>query len=64
VIKKPRTALVIVGEGPGRYELEEHTLNLVLASKVYLPVTGRLKKLIVSLAGATFMLTFKVNLRI
>jgi 1,2-diacylglycerol 3-alpha-glucosyltransferase len=35
VIKKPRTALVIVGEGPGRYELEEHTLNLVLASKVW-----------------------------
>jgi len=35
VIKKPRTALVIVGEGPGRFELEEHTLNLALGSKVY-----------------------------
>lgn len=35
VIKKPRTALVIVGEGPGRFELEEHTLNLALGSKVH-----------------------------
>jgi glycosyltransferase involved in cell wall biosynthesis len=35
VIKKPRTALVIVGEGPQRFELEEHMLNLALASKVW-----------------------------
>jgi glycosyltransferase involved in cell wall biosynthesis len=35
VIKKPRTALVIVGEGSGRFELEEHMLNLALASKVH-----------------------------
>jgi 1,2-diacylglycerol 3-alpha-glucosyltransferase len=34
VIKKPKTALVIVGEGSKRFELEDHMLNLALGSKV------------------------------
>lgn len=35
VIKKPKIALVIVGEGPKRKELEFHMLSLALASKVW-----------------------------
>jgi 1,2-diacylglycerol 3-alpha-glucosyltransferase len=35
VIKKPKTALIIVGEGPKRKELEFHMLNLALGSKVW-----------------------------
>ncbi len=34
-IKKPNTALVIVGEGPNQKEIEGHMLNLALASKVW-----------------------------
>ncbi len=34
-IKKPNTALIIVGEGPRQRELEAHMLNLALASKVW-----------------------------
>jgi glycosyltransferase involved in cell wall biosynthesis len=34
-IKKPQSALVIVGEGIRQKELEEHMLNLALASKVW-----------------------------
>ncbi|MDZ4676792.1 MAG: glycosyltransferase family 4 protein [Oligoflexia bacterium] len=35
VIKKPKTALIIAGDGPKRRELEFHTLHLALASKVH-----------------------------
>lgn len=35
VIKKPKTALIIIGDGPKKYELEDKMLNLALASKVH-----------------------------
>ncbi|MBK9292994.1 MAG: glycosyltransferase family 4 protein [Oligoflexia bacterium] len=34
-IKKPHSALIIVGQGPHQQELEAHMLNLALASKVW-----------------------------
>lgn len=34
-IKKPNSALIIIGEGPYQKTLEEHMLNLALASKVW-----------------------------
>ncbi|MCC6276305.1 MAG: glycosyltransferase family 4 protein [Oligoflexia bacterium] len=35
VVKKPKTALVVIGEGPKFKEIELHALNLVLGSKVH-----------------------------
>jgi glycosyltransferase involved in cell wall biosynthesis len=35
VVKKPKTALIIVGDGPKFKDIELHSLNLVLGSKVH-----------------------------